>query len=215
MRLKLKGKLVAEISANLEIDYGVPSYYYLKQSTLTEAVIPSISGNLTIKFDVEGEETGVFEMDVTAYDPSGREYVLFRGIIPPEGTTLPKPADINVKSVIISKASVKQGEEVTINATLENAGELSGNYTLVFSLDGVEKDSSTVTLEGGKTLSKTVKFSSSVEGVHTVKVGGESVVFEVEKSQTGISGYPFESVLIGVMLVIIILILRTRDHVRY
>jgi arabinogalactan endo-1,4-beta-galactosidase len=124
----------------------------------------------------------------------------------------PRPAAINLKSLVISKALVKSGEEVTVNATLENIGEQSGTYALVFNLDGVQKDSSTVSLDGGKTVTKTIKFSSNVEGTHTVTVGGESVTFDVEKVQMGIPGYPIESVLIGVILVIIILTLYSRKR---
>jgi hypothetical protein len=197
---------------NMEIDYGVPSYYCLKKSNLTDAVIPSIIGNLPIKFDVEGEGRGALvSVEVTAYDPSGRVYSVFKGDV----LTPPRPANITVKSLQISKASAKPGEEVEVTATLENGGELSGNYTLVFSLDGLRKDSSTIMLEGGKTITKTVKFSSSVEGTHTVIVGSESVVFVVEKAQvaqTGIDGYPYESLLIGLMLVVLILIVYRKSQ---
>jgi len=82
-----------------------------------------------------------------------------------------------------------------------------GNYTLVFSLDGVEKGSFLITLDGGETTAKMMKFTSDVEGVHRVSVGDRSVTFEVQKVQTGIPGYSLESVLIGVMLVVIILTL--------
>ena len=52
---------------------------------------------------------------------------------------------------------------MAVNATLENTGLLSGTYSLVFSLDGVQKDSSTVTLDERKNVTRTIKFSSSVE----------------------------------------------------
>ncbi len=49
--------------------------------------------------------------------------------------------------------------------------------------------------------------ASRVEGVHKIIVGSESVVFEVENAQaapTGFDGYPYESVFIGLTLVILI-----------
>jgi arabinogalactan endo-1,4-beta-galactosidase len=129
--------------------------------------------------------------------------------------TQPKPASIDVKSLVISKALVKKGEEVTVNATLENNGDLTGTYNLAFSLDGVQKDSATVILDGGKTTSRLMKFSSGVEGGHIVMAGNESVAFEVEKTpvaQTGIDGYPIESVFIGLVLVILIRIASRKSH---
>jgi hypothetical protein len=122
----------------------------------------------------------------------------------------PRPAVILLSYLQITKATVKPGEEVEITAKLENVGELPGNYTIIFTLDGVEKGSFPITLDGGATITKTLKISSDVVGVHQISVGGQSVTFEVEKVQTGISSYPIESVLIGVMLVVIILIHRTR-----
>jgi hypothetical protein len=158
---------------------------------------------IEVSFTVTKATVGIYNLSVGSLKGT---FVIFTSL---------KPAAINVKSLQISKVSVKPGEEVTVNATLENAGELSGNYTLVFNLDGVEKDSYNIALEGGKTLFKTVKFSSSVEGTHTVTVGGESVRFVVEKAQvaqTGIDGYPYESVLIGLMLVVLILIVYRKSQ---
>lgn len=124
----------------------------------------------------------------------------------------PKPAAIGVKLLLLSKSSVKPGEEVTVNVTLENSGELPGTYLLVFNLDGVEKDASTVALEGGQSVTRTMKLSSSVEGVHTVRVGDEAVVFEVEKTQTGIGGYLYVLVFVGLTLIVLILLIRARSQ---
>jgi hypothetical protein len=115
------------------------------------------------------------------------------------------PAEISVKALQISKTLAKPGEEIEVTATLENVGEVSGNYALKISLDGVEKDSSTVTLDGGKTVTKTVKLSSDAEGVHKVTVDGKSIEFEVKREPSGIDGFPFEVVFIGLMLAVLIL----------
>ena len=121
-----------------------------------------------------------------------------------------RPADIVLNPLQITKTSVKLGEEVEITAKLVNAGDLPGNYTIIFSLDGVEKGSFLIKLDGRETTTKSMRFTSDVEGIHRVSVGNESVTFEVKKVQTGISGYPIESVLIGVILIAITLIHRTR-----
>ncbi len=118
----------------------------------------------------------------------------------------PRPATILLSPLQITKTTVKPGEEVEVTATLENVGELPGNYTIIFTLDGVEKGSLQITLDGGETTIKTLKISSDVVGVHHVSVGGKSVTLEVV--QAGIPGYPYESVLIGLVLVVIILTLR-------
>ncbi len=121
----------------------------------------------------------------------------------------PRPAVILLSHLQITKATVKPGEEVEITAKLENVGELPGNYTIIFTLDGIEKGSFPITLDGGATITKKLKISSDVVGEHQISVGGQSVTFEVEKLQTGIPGYPYESVLIGLVLIVTILSLQT------
>jgi hypothetical protein len=163
-------------------------------------VIPSIIGNLPIKFEVEGEGRGALvSVEVTAYDPSGRVYVIFMGDV----ITPPRPANITVRSLQILKASVNSGEEVEVTATLENVGEQRGNYTIVFKLDGVEKGSFPITLNGRETITKTIMLSSEVVGVHQVSVGDKSLTMEVK--QTGIPGYPLEAIIIGLMLVLVLI----------
>lgn len=152
------------------------------------ATIPRQADGKTVQFKISAEDDAgnTVESGITSY----------RVLAPL------KPASISVKSLEVSKALVKSGEEVIVNATLENTGDLSGNYTLVFSLDGVQIDKSTVTIDGGKTVTKTAKLSATVEGRHQVSAGGQSATFEVEKIQPfgGIPGYPIESVALGLLL---------------
>jgi hypothetical protein len=115
-------------------------------------------------------------------------------------------AAVSVKTLQISKTIVNQGEEVEVTVTLENTGELSGSFTLKVSLDGVEKDSSTVTVDSGKTVTKTVKFSSNVEGLHKVTADGKSIEFEVKNESSGVDGFSFEAVFIGLMLAVLLLV---------
>ena len=118
------------------------------------------------------------------------------------------PADIMLSSLHIEKTTVSPGEEVDVTASLENVGELQGNYTVVFALDGVEKGSFTVTLDGGQKATKTIKVSSNLVGVHQVSVGDKSVTLEVV--QSGIPGYNYESLLIGIVIIVVILNHRAR-----
>ena len=122
------------------------------------------------------------------------------------------PATILLSSLQISKTTVKPGEDVEVAVKLENTGDLSGNYTIVFKLDGVEKESFPITLDGGATTTKTIKISSEVVGIHQVSVGDKSNTLEVV--QSGVPSYPFEAVVIGVLLCAAWLLLyNARCHV--
>jgi DNA-binding beta-propeller fold protein YncE len=115
-----------------------------------------------------------------------------------------KPAAISVKTLQISKTIVKPNEEIEATVTLENTGELSGSYVLKLNLDGVEKSSSAISVDGGKTVNKTITLSSSVEGTHKVNTDGKSIEFEVKNESSGIDGFPLEAVFIGLMLAILL-----------
>ena len=176
---------------NLEVDFSVQAIAY---EAALEAVKQAHADRYMEVYGVD--TTGYLFMDVILPYISQPQISQSVRNKPAEAVVyqwFKHPAAILLRSLQVSKSLVKSGEEVTVNATLENSGDLPGNYTLVFSLDGIQKDSSTITLDGGKTVTKTMKFSSSVEGTHTVTVGSESVVFNVEKTpvaQTGIDGYP-------------------------
>lgn len=74
--------------------------------------------------------------------------------------TVLRPASITVKEANVDKSEVKPGEDVVVTATVFNSGEITGTYTVKVTMDGVDKDSATVTVEGGKTVFKTFKVSS-------------------------------------------------------
>jgi hypothetical protein len=115
------------------------------------------------------------------------------------------PAEIHLTSLTISKTRVRPGEEVAVNATFQNTGDLPGNYTIVFRLDGIEKASYDELFEAGQDAKRNIKLTSSIEGIHNVTVGVHSVTFEVEKAASEIVGYPYMAVLIGLILVLLFL----------
>jgi hypothetical protein len=169
----------------------------------TKTGILNGGASVTVTFTVSGAAEGIHTVAVGALSESFKV------------KTPLKPAAISVKTLQISKTLAKPGEEIEVTVTLENTGEQSGSYDLVISLDGVEKDSSTVTLEGGKTVAKTVKLSSGFEGVHKVTVDGKSIEFEVKKESSGIDGFAFEAVAIGLMIAVLLLVVYRKSKGEY
>jgi hypothetical protein len=136
-----------------------------------------------------GLYVSVFEdMLVVVEDSSGKIFFFEEG------------AAFELSNLVIDPLSVKEGESVTISCDVVNIGTLSGLYTVTLKIDGGVKEEKTVSLdvEG----SETVSFEVSCESVgeFIVDVNGETGSYEVTRAQTGIPGFPFGSVILGLMI---------------
>lgn len=80
-------------------------------------------------------------------------------------TSVGAQADIGVTSVTISPDSVKEGETVTITATVENTGDAPGSHTLVLKIDN--------------------EVEATKEIVDLAADGSETVIFTVTKDVAG------------------------------
>ncbi|WP_049922019.1 CARDB domain-containing protein [Halopiger djelfimassiliensis] len=87
---------------------------------------------------------------------------------------------ITQTGIDVSRQPIDAGENVTVNATYENAGTATGRTTAVLTVDGVVVDQRTITLEPGET--RTVSFERPMQwpGTYAVGVGefSESVVVD-------------------------------------
>jgi len=98
-------------------------------------------------------------------------------------TSVGAQADIKVTSVTISPDSVKEGETVTITATVTNTGDAPGSHTLVLKIDDeVEATKEIVDLaaDGSQTVTFTV--AKDVAGDYIVDVNGRPGYFTVTRS---------------------------------
>ena len=96
---------------------------------------------------------------------------------------------------------------VTVSIEVENVGGLEGGHTVELRVDGEVVDSKGVTLEGGA--SATVLFElTRGEGTHEVEVEGFTDSFTVNPEPSfwdKIPGFPYESIVLGLVAVIIML----------
>jgi hypothetical protein len=126
----------------------------------------------------------------------------------------PKPAEFEFSSLRIfypgvNPPEVKAGQTVTITISIEaeNVGELEGGHTVELKVDGEVIDSKEVTLGGGA--SETVLFEvTRGEGTYEVEVEGITDSFTVNPQPSfwdKIPGFPYESILLGLVTVIIVL----------
>lgn len=123
------------------------------------------------------------------------------------------PAEFTISGLTIDPTSVETGETLTISAVCTNTGGQSGEYTVTLKIDGDVRNEKKITLNPGE--GKTVSFSVSAteQGTFAVDVNGLTGSYTATKPRGGgIPGFPYESIVIGLVVgVIILLLLRQRN----
>ena len=106
----------------------------------------------------------------------------------PTSTPETQPADISVTALEANRTTVGTGQAIEFTATVENAGDESGNYTVELELFGETVAEQTVELAGGETT--TVSFVQSIDatGSYTARAGDQSVEVTVQSAASGGTG---------------------------
>lgn len=115
----------------------------------------------------------------------------------------PGAADFTSSGLTIDPSSVKAGGTVTVSVECSNEGSRSGSHTITLKIDGEIEDEKTVTLGPDESTTVSFEVSATEEGIYSVDVNGLSGSFEVKKAQTGIPGFPIESIIAGLTLVLL------------
>jgi len=90
-----------------------------------------------------------------------------------------EPAEFVVSNLNISPEEVELGEIVTITVEVRNAGEEKGTHELELIINGVLKQSESVTLDGGETTSISFSVEEGIWGSYDVGVAGLTGTFVV------------------------------------
>jgi hypothetical protein len=116
----------------------------------------------------------------------------------------PGAAAFTASGLTIDPSSVKAGGTVTVSVECSNEGSRSGSHTITLKVDGEVEDEKTVTLDPDGSTSVSFEVSAAEEeGSHSVDVNGLTGSFEVKKAQTGIPGFPLESIIAGLTIVLL------------
>jgi hypothetical protein len=83
-----------------------------------------------------------------------------------------RPAAFTVTGISVQPQNPLPGEDVTVTATVQNTGEVKGEYTAEFILDGKLADTGKVEVGPGGQQTATAKLKSVARGTHTVSLGG-------------------------------------------
>ena len=184
--------LVGEPSANGEsIDEGKVYVYdpegnLLATLSAPEPTLRTEFGNLVF---VKGEIIAVTEYGASKV---GRLYIF-----------QPGAAAFTSSGLTIDPSSVKAGGTVTISVECSNEGSRSGSHTITLKVDGEVEGEKTVTLDPDESTSVSFEVSATEEGSYSVDVNGLTGSYEVKKAQTGIPGFPIESIVAGLAIVLL------------
>ena len=93
-------------------------------------------------------------------------------------------ADVTVANVTVSPESVEVGENVTITATVENAGDTNETVPVVFKINGDEVETVNVTVAANATGTVEYTIAKDTVGTYNVTVDGVSATFTVTAPST-------------------------------
>jgi hypothetical protein len=83
----------------------------------------------------------------------------------------PKPASFQVNSLKISSTSITVGGAVTVTTKVTNVGEVSGSYTVDLKLNDAIRDTKTLQIAGGETVTVLFTLTLNQAGTYTIQVG--------------------------------------------
>lgn len=164
---------------------------------------PAVSSMFGYSVETDGEIIVVGETGVKVGDESKAGKVHVFG----KGTTV-----FAVDDLSISPNPVNKGKTVTIAVECRNTGTISGEYPVVLSINKAVEDEKTVTIGPDETTSVSFEVPAGEAGEYSVDVNGLSGSFVVAKAQTGIPGFPFESIVISIALAVLVLWLTQRQR---
>ena len=153
---------------------------------------------------VSGETVVVGEPSARA--KAGRAYVFRAGA-----------AAFTMSSLSVDPSSVDVGGTITISVEVTNTGGQSGSHTVTLKIDGEVEDEKTVTLNPDETETVSFEVSAAQQGSFSVEVDGLSgrytvtkPIEEKQKPPGGIPGFPYESIIIGLVVGVFMLWLLQR-----
>ena len=117
-----------------------------------------------------------------------------------------------LSSLTINPSVVEVGEEVSASIEVANTGEKAGSYTVILKIDEEVEDEKSVSLGPDESVTVSFEVPTTEEGTYSVDINGLTGSYDVEKAQTGIPGFPFESIVLSVVLAVIVLWLLQRQR---
>lgn len=188
----------------------------LGDSVTVTAVISNIgdeTDSTTVGFSVDGTEV---DSEIVSLDSGASTTLTWTVSKTAEGTYTvevlgdtesftveapPTPAEFSLSALSVSPSVIEPDVDVTVTFTVENTGELSGDYEIEVKVDGDVVETKTGSLDGGDSQMLTSTVTSDEEGIHTVAVDGLDAQFSVETVEQP-SSFPIVYVAVGLVVIV-------------
>jgi len=178
-------------------------------------------GSITTYWKAESLfESGWIEMELISIE------LMEEPIIPEEPSGKP---EFVVSNLIIEPDSIDIGGTVSISVKVSNTGDASGSKTITLIIDGNIEDETSITLKPDESKTAYFNYETTEEGTITIEVNDLSGSLSVTKPSVqepetgeeeetkgggGIPGFPFESIVFGLIIGALILLIRARTPPR-
>ena len=90
------------------------------------------------------------------------------------------PPVFTLSNLHIDHLAADIGENTNIKISVQNTGDLPGEYNVILTVDDVAVDSKLVSLNGGSSEEVIFSYSSDIAGIHTVNIGNLVAPLEVK-----------------------------------
>ena len=164
-------------AANATVENGGST---ARSATVNLTLSGSVVGSETV--ELGADETETLTLSGTAPTPGDYEVVVGNRSAGTLAVAEPDPADLSVTDVSLNASTIEAGESVEIRATVENAGDETGERTVALTMFGERLATETVAVAGGET--ERVSFVRAVEaaGSYEVAVGDATATLDVEST---------------------------------
>ncbi|WP_229113486.1 CARDB domain-containing protein [Halapricum desulfuricans] len=151
-------EVTAEIVNEADAPVETPVVYAVDDDHIETRSVTLDPGTNTVAFETELSETGTVTHSVSVADTAGNTE-----------TAVHAPARFEVTNVVAPE-TVDAGQEVTISATVTNAGDVDGEATVDVSVDGATVTDKTVPVEADDSTRVSATFTLQAQGEHTFSV---------------------------------------------
>jgi hypothetical protein len=195
--------VVGERQGDVEIMNEGKAYVFDLEGNLIDALVspePEVGAQFGFRVVTDGDVIGVSEFwcSVDGVSKAGKVHVFQAGA-----------ADFTLSGLTINPSSVNVGGTVTISVECSNEGSISGSHTVTLMIDGEVEDDKTVTVAPNESMTISFDAPTSEKGTYSVEIEGLTGSYEVKG---GIPGFPVESLVIGLAVVILVLWARQRTN---
>lgn len=93
------------------------------------------------------------------------------------------PANFEINGLSITPAEIFPNQTFTISATINNAGDLTGDFEVTLKIDDVVSQIQTLTIDGRDSMTVEFTVTSGAAGEHTININGLSGKFTVKTAK--------------------------------